>query len=193
MRMTLRAEPSDTTALLRRWSQGDSAAFDQLAARLYADIHQIAVRELRNERQLTLRPTALAHEAYLRLTPLRDLRWQDRGHFLSMAVRVMRQAVIDEARRLRAQKRDGGTAVTLKDIHLGSTDTGYDALDVDALLLELNDYDAVAAEVTSLRVFGGLSIEETAEAVGMSVATINRHWAKGKAWLVRELTREQRP
>jgi len=188
--MATLAEPADTTALLRRWSQGDAAAFDELATRLYQDIHAIAVRELKHERQLTIRPTALAHEAYLRLTPLREMRWQDRAHFLSMAVRVMRQALVDEARRLRADKRNGGHAVTLSDIHLGSTDAGFDALDVDALLIELNDYDAVAAEVTSLRVFGGLSIEETAEAIGLSVATINRHWAKGKAWLARELTRD---
>lgn len=189
--MTNLAESSDTAALLRRWSQGDPQAFDQLATRLYQDIHEIAVRELRHERQLTIRPTALAHEAYLRLTPLRDLRWQDRAHFLSMAVRVMRQALVDEARRRRADKRDGGIAVTLEDIHVGSSDVGFDALDVDALLIELNAYDAVAAEVASLRVFGGLSIEETAQTIGLSVATINRHWAKGKAWLARELARER--
>jgi RNA polymerase sigma factor (TIGR02999 family) len=189
--MTDVAESSDTTALLLRWAQGDPAAFDQLATRLYHDIHAIAVRELRHERQLTIRPTALAHEAYLRLTPLRDLRWQDRAHFLSMAVRVMRQALVDEARKRRAEKRDGGIAVTLEEIHVGSSDAGFDALDVDALLIELNAYDAVAAEVASLRVFGGLSIEETAQTIGLSVATINRHWAKGKAWLARELARER--
>jgi len=127
----------------------------------------------------------------LRLTPLRDLRWQDRAHFLAMAVRVMRQALVDEARRRRAEKRHGGIAVTLEDVHVGSSDAGFDALDVDALLVELNAYDAVAAEVASLRVFGGLSIEETAQTIGLSVATINRHWAKGKAWLARELARER--
>jgi RNA polymerase sigma-70 factor (ECF subfamily) len=185
------ADPSDTTALLRRWSQGDPVAFDQLAARLYQDIHAIAVRELRHERHLTIRPTALAHEAYLRLTPLRDLNWQDRSHFLSMAVRVTRQALVDEARRMRAQKRDGGTAVTLTDINVGSSDAGFDALDMDALLIELEAYDTVAAEVASLRVFGGLSIKETAAAIGLSVATVNRHWAKGKAWLARELARNR--
>ncbi len=184
------AEPSDTSALLRRWSQGDPVAFDHLATRLYRDIHALAVRELRHERQLTIRPTALAHEAYLRLSPLRDLQWQDRAHFLAMAVRVMRQALVDEARRLRARKRDGGTAVTLKDSHLGGRDAGFDALDVDALLTELNAYDTVAAEVASLRVFGGLSIEETAATLGLSIATVNRHWAKGKAWLARELARD---
>jgi RNA polymerase sigma-70 factor, ECF subfamily len=189
--MTDLAEPSDTTALLRRWSQGDAGAFDQLATRLYQDIHAIAVRELRHERQLTIRPTALAHEAYLRLTPLSSMRWQDRAHFLSMAVRVTRQALVDEARRRRAEKRNGGMAVTLKDIHLGSSEAEFDALDLDALLIELNAYDAVAAEVASLRVFGGLSIEETAETIGLSIATINRHWAKGKAWLARELARDR--
>jgi RNA polymerase sigma factor (TIGR02999 family) len=184
--MTRAAQPADSTSLLRRWSNGDAAAFDLLARRLYEDIHAIAVRELRPERQLTLRPTDLAHEAYLRLTPLRKMHWQDRSHFLSMAVRVMRQALIDEARRRRAQKRDG---VILSDTQLGGSDAGVDALDVDALLIELHCFDAVASEVASLRVFGGLSLEETAEAIGLSFETVNRHWVKGKAWLARELLR----
>ena len=183
-------DPSKTVALLERWSGGDSKALDELITLLYRDIHDIAVRELRHERYLTIRPTALVNEAYLRLASLREMGWKDRAHFLSMAARVTRQALVDEARKRRADKRSGGTPVTLSDANLGGKDAGYDALDVDALLTELKGYDDVAAEVVSLRVFGGLSIEEAAEAMQLSVATVNRRWVTGKAWLARELLRE---
>ena len=178
-----------TVALLERWSRGDPKALDLLVTQFYGHIHAIAVRELRNERHLTICPTALVHEAYLRLAALRDMRLQDRAHFLSMAARVTRQALVDEARRRRADKRDGGTPVTLSDTNLGANDAAYDALDVDALLIELQQYDDMAAEIVSLRVFAGMSIEEAAEALGLSVATVNRRWATGKAWLAHELTR----
>ena len=183
------SESSNIAALLQRWSKGDKEALDQLATHLYRDIHAIAVRELRNERHLTIRPTALVNEAYMRLAGLNQMQWQDRAHFLSMAARVTRQALVDEARQRRAIKRDGGSAVTLSDENLGASYTPYDALDVDALLKELETFDGVAAEVVSLRIFGGLSIEEAAEALGVSVATVNRRWATGKAWLTRELIR----
>jgi RNA polymerase sigma factor (TIGR02999 family) len=183
------SESSTIAALLQRWSKGDKEALDQLLTHLYRDIHAIAVRELRNERQLTIRPTALVNEAYMRLAGLNQMQWQDRAHFLSMAARVTRQALVDEARQRRAIKRDGGSAVTLSDENLGASYTPYDALDVDALLKELDSFDGVAAEVVSLRIFGGLSIEEAAEALGVSVATVNRRWATGKAWLTRELIR----
>jgi RNA polymerase sigma factor (TIGR02999 family) len=124
---------------------------------------------------------------------LRQMRWQDRAHFLSMAARVTRQALVDEARRRRAEKRDGGSAVTLSDTNLGASDASYDALDVDSLLTELQHFDDVAAEIVSLRVFGGMSIEESAEALNISVATVNRRWVAGKAWLARELMRGQNP
>ncbi|HTP38523.1 MAG TPA: ECF-type sigma factor [Steroidobacteraceae bacterium] len=184
------SDSSRTSILLAQWSGGDRRALDELLTHLYRDIHAIAVRQLRTERQLTIRPTALVHEAYLRLAGLKDMRWQDRAHFMSMAARVTRQALVDEARRCRAAKRDGGTPVTLNDENLGAVDVSYDALDVDSLLNELQQFDAVAAEVVALRVFGGLSTEEAAEALGLSVATVNRRWTSGKAWLARELTRE---
>jgi RNA polymerase sigma factor (TIGR02999 family) len=186
--MTDPTESSRTVALLERWSQGDPKALDQLVTQLYSDIHSIAVRELRGERHLTIRPTALVNEAYMRLAALREMSWQDRTHFLSMAARVTRQALVDEARRHRADKRDGGTPVTLSDANLGSGEAGYDALHVDALLIELQNYDEAAAGVVSLRVFGGLSIEEAADVMNLSVATVNRRWLTGKTWLARELT-----
>jgi len=176
-------------ALLERWSQGDRAALDQLLTSLYTEIHAIAVRQLNHERQSNLRPTALVHEAYLRLAGLNQIRLQDRTHFLSMAARVTRQALVDEARRRRATKRDGGSPVTLSDTNIGDLDQAYDALDVDELLTELERYDAQAAEIVGLRVFGGLTITEVAESMVLSVATVNRRWVAGKVWLMRELSR----
>jgi RNA polymerase sigma factor (TIGR02999 family) len=188
--MTVSTDASRTKALLELWAQGDRKALDELISRLYSDIHGIAARELRRSPILTIRPTALASEAYLRLAGLSELRWQDRAHFLSMTARVTRQALVDEARRRHADKRSGGTPVTLSDANLGGEDAGYDALDVDTLLEELKCYDEAAAEIVSLRVFGGLSIEEVAEALSLSIATVNRRWAIGKTWLARELGRE---
>jgi RNA polymerase sigma factor (TIGR02999 family) len=178
-----------TSVLIAQWARGDRSALDQLLARLYRDIHSIAVRQLRSESRLTIRPTALVHEVYLRMAALCDLQFQDRAHFLAMAARMTRQALIDEARRVRADKRDGGTPVTLSDENLGGHDAGYDALDVDQLLEELHGFDSVAADVVAMRIFGGLSIEETAEALQLSVATVNRRWVTGKTWLTGELLR----
>lgn len=181
--MTDQPESSKTAILFARWTDGDHKAVSELVAHLYGDIHAIAVRELRSERRLTIRPTALVHEVYLRMVSLRELNWQNRAHFLAMAARVTRQALVDEARRSRADKRNAGTPVTLSDENLGGIDAGYDALDVDAILIELRGFDETAAEVVSLRIFGGLSIEEAAEALSLSVRTTNRRWAAGKAWL----------
>jgi RNA polymerase sigma factor (TIGR02999 family) len=176
--------------LLERWSHGDRDALDQLLTHLYRDIHAIAVQQLNRERYSSLRPTALVHEAYLRLAALHEIRLQDRSHFLSMAARVSRQALTDEARRRRASKRDGGDPVTLSDTNLGEPEQTHDAIDVDDLLTKLERYDPLAAEIVTLRVFGGLSIDEVASAKEISAATVNRRWAIGKAWLTRELTRQ---
>lgn len=189
MTVSAESDSSGIAALLERWSKGEKEAYDQLLTHLYGDIHAIARRQLQGERSLTLRPTALVHEVYLRLSKLRQMQWQDRAHFLSMAARVARQALVDEARRRRAEKRDGGRAVTLSDTNLGVSEAAYDALDVDALIGELQKFDSVAADIVSLRVFGGLSIEEAAEVLKLSVATVNRRWVTGKTWLARQLTR----
>ena len=184
---------SDSTApvalaeLLDRWSRGDRTALDALLAELYQEVHKIAVGQLRAERHLTIQPTALVHEVYLRMAALSHIRLEDRAHFLSMAARVTRQALVDEARHRRAQKRDGGEPVTLTDTNLGIAGRAYDALDVDDLLRELQTIDALAAEVVTLRVFGGLSIEQTSQTLSISVATVNRRWATGKAWITWQL------
>jgi RNA polymerase sigma factor (TIGR02999 family) len=176
-------------SLLAQCSQGDRQAFGEVFAHLYRDIHAIAVRELRGERHLTIRPTALVNEAFLRMQGLREIRWQDRGHVLAMASRITRQVLVDGARRRRAEKRDGGDAVTLSDENLGGIEVNHDALDVDKLLTELESFDTLAAQVVSLRVFGGMAIEEAAQYLEVSVATVNRHWSAGKSWLMRELSR----
>jgi RNA polymerase sigma factor (TIGR02999 family) len=185
--MSEETELSTLAALLARWGQGDRSAFDALLSRLYQDVHAIAVRQLRDERQLTIQPTALVHEVYLRLAGLTHLRLNDRAHFLSMAARVARQALVDEARHRRARKRAGGDQVTLSDTNLGVAGHVYDALDVDDLLQQLHAFDPLAADIVTLRVFGGLSIEEVAEALASSVSTVHRHWSTGKAWLAWEL------
>lgn len=179
----------DLASLLAHCSEGDRQAFGEVFAHLYRDIHAIAVRELRGERHLTIRPTALVNEAFLRMQALREIRWQDRAHVLAMASRITRQALVDGARRRRAEKRDGGEAVTLSDENLGGIEVNHDALDVDKLLTELESFDALAAQVVSLRVFGGMNIEEAAQHLEVSVATVNRRWSAGKSWLVRELSR----
>jgi RNA polymerase sigma factor (TIGR02999 family) len=181
------SDSNQVPALLARWSGGDRTALDEIVGHLYRDIHAIAVRELKREKFLTIRPTALVHEAYLRLLKLDEMRWEDRAHFLSMAARVTRQVLVDEARRRRADKRSGGTPVTLSDTSLGGVDAGYDAIDIDDLLTELRSFDEIAADVVSLRIFGGLSVEEAALVLNTSVATVNRRWLTGKAWLTAEL------
>lgn len=172
--------------LLERWSRGDHRAFDELLTGLYDEVHGIATGLLRNERQLTLQPTELVNEVYLRLATLSHLKLEDRTHFLSLAARVTRQVLVDQARGRRALKRSGGYQVTLSDTNLGAG-VAYDALDVDDLLSELHEQDPLAADIVTLRVFGGLSIAEVAEVLDSSVATVNRRWATGKAWLAWEL------
>ncbi len=184
--MSVSDESGALPALLAQWSGGDRKAFDQIVTLLYRDIHAIAVRQLRQERRLTIRPTALVHETYLRLGQLTKMNWQDRAHFLSMAARVTRQALVDEARRKHRGKR-AGTPVTLSDENLGAAAAAYDVLDVDELLTELNGFDSSTAEVVSLRIFGGLSLEEVAVAMTVSLSTVKRRWAVGKVWLANEL------
>ncbi len=177
-------------SLLERWASGDRTALDALVAELYGEVHAIAVKQLRGERYLTIQPTSLVNEVYLRLAGLSRLKLQDRMHFLSMAARIARQALVDEARNRRAQKRDGGSQVTLSDTQLGPDGWVYDTLDVDDLLRELQGIDSLAAEIVTLRVFGGLSVEEVATALTLSIATVNRRWATGKAWLTWELRKQ---
>lgn len=178
------------TQTLRRAAQGDPSALDQLFPLVYQELRQQAAGFLRGERgSHTLQPTALAHEAYLRLAGRRDYPWQDRAHFMAVAARAMRRILVDHARRRRAAKRGGGE-------HAVELDTGAHLAvgapvehdDLDRALIDLSRLSERQARVVELRYFGGLNIEETGEVLGVSPMTVKRDWAAARAWLYRELT-----
>jgi RNA polymerase sigma factor (TIGR02999 family) len=183
----------DITELLDRWHTGDAAAFELLVERVYAELRKIADGVLRGERaEHTLQPTALVHEAYLRLTGLRELKLQNRRHFYGAAAKAMRRILIDHARHRNARKRGGG------DVHHVPIDEALDAratldpgFDVERLDLALAALATVApdkARIVELRYFAGLSVDETAALLEIAPATVKRHWAFARAWLYRELS-----
>lgn len=173
----------DATQLLDAWRGGDLAARDRLIALLYSELRAIAARQFGNERRgHTLQPTALVNEAYQRLAALDRIDWQSRAHFLSVAARLMRKILIDHARRRNAAKRDGGERVTLF-TNLPVQDRTLDALDLDQALQDLERIAPDKAKVVELRFFGGLSIQETAEVMQLSPATVKRYWQTARIWL----------
>ena len=176
--------------LVERASQGDRPALEVLMPLVYRELRRLAAHYLRGERPgQTLQPTALVHEAYLRLLKDRPDRWQNRAHFCAIAAHVMRQILIERARARDAQKRGGGQPRITFDESLPASVDGpsVDVLAVDAALERLAVLDADQAQIVELEYFGGLSIEETAEAMGVSPATVKRHWSVARAWLAREL------
>jgi RNA polymerase sigma factor (TIGR02999 family) len=177
------------TEYLARWSEGDRAAFDALLPLVESELRRVARRSLRGERgQHTLQPTALVNEAWLRFEAERDMRWRDRGHFFAVAAQIMRFILVDYARRRRAGKRGGACCrVSLSDA-LEGPDVGFDGLlDIDAALTRLARADARKSRVATLRLFAGATVEETAEALGVSAITVMRDWRFARAWLKREL------
>jgi RNA polymerase sigma-70 factor (ECF subfamily) len=187
--------PADVTQLLLAWGAGDRAAGERLLPAVYAELHRQAERAMRREgSDHTLQPTALVHEAYLRLVDQRRVAWRNRAQFFGIAAETMRRILVDHARGRLAAKRGAGAArVTLDDeapIAGGAGGASADALDVLALhdaLERLAALDEAQARVVELRYFGGLGIEETAEAMGISPATVKREWAVARGWLRREL------
>ncbi|MCU0255594.1 MAG: sigma-70 family RNA polymerase sigma factor [Vicinamibacterales bacterium] len=188
----------DVTTLLDRWNAGDQQAMQELLSLVYAELRQMADRALRRERDdHTLQPTALVHELYLRFSALRDMRVESRRHFYGAAAEAMRRILVDHARMRRAQKRGGADAfkVSLDEVPEGALATAG-AVDVERLDDALNALARVAPDkvrVVELRYFAGLSIEETAAVLGLSIATVKRHWAFARAWLYREMTQAGRP
>jgi RNA polymerase sigma factor (TIGR02999 family) len=181
----------DVTALLVAWGHGDRAADSRLMAVVYEDLRRVARRRLRAERaDHSLAPTALVHEAYLRLVDLRRVRWQNRAQFFAIAARLMRQILVDHARAHVAAKRGGaGWKMQLAD-NLGATmPRDVDLLDLDIALGKLAAIDARLGDLVVLRFFGGMTVEEAAESLGLSPATIKRDWSRARAWLFRELRR----
>lgn len=177
------------TGLLAAWRGGDLAARDRLVALVYPELRAIARRQLANERgDHTLQPTALVNEAYMRLSRLDRIDWQDRVHFVRMASRVMREILVDHARRHGAGKRDGGERVPITQVEVAAPVGDIDMLALDGALDRLAAIDPARAQLVELRYFGGLTIEETAEALAISPATAKRHWQAARAWLFEALS-----
>jgi RNA polymerase sigma factor (TIGR02999 family) len=177
----------ELTRLLQAWQHGDESARDSLIPVVYRELRRRAAGHLRRERRgHTLRPTDLVHETYLRLCA-QNSAWQNRGQFFGVASRLMRRILVDHARARGAAKRGGGLRVTLVDSPATSPSADPDLLDLDVALDELAALDERQARLVELRFFGGLSVEEAAEAVGVSHATAGREWATAKAWLHRRL------
>lgn len=176
------------TELLSRWSQGDLSARDELVPVVYDELRRIARRCFAGQSSaVTLQPTALVHEAYLRLVRQNSVNWHDRAHFFAMAAQMMRQILIDHARKAGAAKRGGSTVtLALDDVGDHSPEPKKNNLDLIALddaMKQLASLDARQCRIVELRFFGGLSIEETAEMVEVSPATAKREWATARVWL----------
>jgi RNA polymerase sigma factor (TIGR02999 family) len=182
--------PSTITRLLRAWSAGDAAAGDALMPLVYDELRRRARRYLRRERrEHTLEPTALVHEAYMRLVDQREADWRNRTQFYAVAAVVMRRVLVDHARSHRAEKRGGSLfRVPLDEGMAQGEAREVDLMDLEEALVELAAHDTRQARIVELRYFAGLSIEETAEVVGISPATAKRDWTMARAWLYRRVS-----
>ena len=188
------ASSHHVTALLHAWTAGDTAARDELMTAVYQELRRRAAGQLRRERRgHTLQPTALVHEAYVRLVDQRRVAWQNRGQFFGVACQMMRRILVDHARAHRMAKRSGQWArVTLDEGVRATPAVDVDVLDLDAALTRLAAFDPRKSQLAELRFFGGLSLEEAGEALGISMATAERDWQAAQAWLMKEL-RGERP
>jgi RNA polymerase sigma-70 factor (ECF subfamily) len=189
------ASTRSVTALLADWSRGDSTALDRLLPLVYGELRRIAARQLRSERaNHTLQPTALVHEAYLRLVDQRQVDWQDRAHFLGVAAQTMRRILVDHARRHGARKRgDGVQCVSIDDARELAASQEMPLLALDNALHRLEAVDPELSRIVELRAFGGLTIEEAAHVLKVSPSTAKRGWRTAKAWLNRELGTDAPP
>lgn len=179
----------DVTHLLAQWAKGDDRALEDLTPLVYKELRRLAASHLRKERRShTLQPTALVHEAYLRLVGQNNPLWEDRTHFYGVAARLMRQILVEHARRKRAIKRAART-VSLEHALSFHQERGRDLVALDNALTALEKLDPRKCKAVELRYFGGLSIEETAQLLGISAPTVKRRWSSARAWLRRELRR----
>jgi len=182
-------EDASVSRLLADWAAQDPSARDRLVPIVYEELRRLAHHYMRGERVgHTLQTTALVNEVYLRLAGINGLQWRDRTHFFAMAGRLMRRVLVDYARRHGRDKRGGGVSVTTLDEHAVTTEPSVDIIALDAALEHLAAVDPQQSQIVELRFFGGLSIEETAEALGISPATVKRDWTTAKMWLHHELT-----
>ena len=177
------------TLLLAEWAKGSAKALNELTPLVYSELHQLAASYLRKERNgHTLQPTALVHEAYLRLVDQASPNWQNRSHFYGVAARLMRQILVDHARRRHAGKRMGSSVKVSLDKSLGfQKERPVDLLALDISLNALEKIDARKCKAVELRYFGGLSLDEIAQALDVSVITVRRDLKMAEAWLQREM------
>jgi RNA polymerase sigma factor (TIGR02999 family) len=181
--------PQDVTRLLLNWGAGDRQALDELTPLVYEELRRLASRYLRRERaDHTLQSTALVHEAYMRMVDQRNVKWQNRAQFFGLAAEMIRRILVDHARAHRAEKR-GGEAVKLALDEALDAAAGRDMelVRLDEALKKLAELDPQQSRIVELRYFGGLTIDETAESLGVSPATVKRDWVVAKAWLRRQL------
>jgi RNA polymerase sigma-70 factor (ECF subfamily) len=187
------ASSNEVTLLLRAWGEGDTQALDRLAPLVYQELHRIARGYMARERpDHTLQTTALVNEAYVRLVDARQVTWHDRAHFFAVCARAMRRILVDHARSRGYQKRGGGKVLIPFDEATGmawSPDSNL--LELDEALNRLSALDPRKGRVIEMRFFGGLSVEETAEALRISPETVMRDWKMARAWLYRELSVDQ--
>ena len=185
------ATSRSVTQLLQEWQAGDRQALDRLTPLVYEELRRQASHYLRHERPgHTLQTTALVHEAYLRLVDAQDVQWQDRAHFFAVAANLMRRILVEHARKKGADKR-GGSAIRLEldEAMLVAGAPDVDLLAVDEALEKLAAFDPQQAQIVEVRFFSGLSVEETAEVLGVSPRTVKRDWSVARAWLRREISR----
>ncbi len=179
----------DITGLLVAWTDGDREALDRLAPLVYQELRRLAESYLRRERPgHTLQPTALAHEAYIKLVDQRNVNWRNRAHFFGIAAQTMRRILVDHARARLAEKRGGdGVKLSLDEAFDVSDQRADQLVALDEALKTLAELDPQKSRVVELKYFGGMTLEETAEVLGVSRATIIREWRMAKAWLYGEL------
>ena len=187
--------PTSVTALLARARSGDSSALADVFPLIYEELRRLAEQQLRREPDgHTLSPTALVHEAYMRLIDYTRVEWANRAHFMAVASTAMRRILVDHARGHRSLKRGGGLRpVSLDDVELGNEDRAELLVAVDEALDRLKAVEPRQAQVVECRFFGGMTEEETAEALGIGLRTAKRDWARAKSWLHREMAAEEGP
>jgi len=187
--MTDAAIPEGVTDLLLEWRGGDDSALERLIPMVYRELRKLASRCLRHERERhTLQTTALVHEAYLRLVGSRRVQWQDRAHFFAISARLMRRVLVDEARKRSYRKRGGDVTRVVLDEQVIGEYREFDLLALDDALQRLTQHAPRKGQVVEMRFFGGLTIEETAAVLGVSIDIVKREWRTAKLWLARALS-----
>ena len=180
----------DLTEILQKWSEGDAAALEKLTPVVYAELHRIAKRYMGREREgHTLQTTALVNEAYVRLIDWKSAKWENRAHFFGVSAQLMRRILVDFARKRPSKRAAALQKVSLEEAFVVTDEKDADLVALDEALTELATFDERKARIVEMKFFGGLSVEEIAEVLGVSGVTVMREWQKAKAWLYLQLNK----